>query len=151
MPPTYGRPGSGPSRPAPHPGCGFSTGRVRLVADARPPGRSQAVAMTENPPHRPLLLCYDGSQDAKRAISRAAELFAARSAVVIAVWQPVSALVAYGWAGVSALGDDSGLDDASQQATSRLADEGAELARAAGLAADPQPVEAGWSVWTSIL
>ena len=36
-----------------------------------------------------LLVCYDGSDDAKQAIDRAARLFPGRAAVVLHVWEPL--------------------------------------------------------------
>jgi nucleotide-binding universal stress UspA family protein len=48
---------------------------------------------TTNPPDslRPLLLCYDGSEDASAAIRGAATLFGHRSAIVLTVWEPAAA------------------------------------------------------------
>ena len=39
-------------------------------------------------PDAPLILCYDGSEDAKHAIERGGELLAARRALVLTVWLP---------------------------------------------------------------
>ncbi len=99
----------------------------------------------------PLLLCYDGSDDAKRAIARAGELFGPRSAVVLSVWQPAVALATYGWAGIGAIADMADVDATTGNATRDLAAEGAELANAAGLNAEPEAVEAAGSVWQAIL
>jgi nucleotide-binding universal stress UspA family protein len=38
---------------------------------------------------RPVLLCYDRSDDARRAIEHAARLFAGRPTIVLHVWEPV--------------------------------------------------------------
>jgi nucleotide-binding universal stress UspA family protein len=38
----------------------------------------------------PVLLCFDGSDDAATAIAQAAELLAPRRAVVLTVWEPVA-------------------------------------------------------------
>ncbi len=35
----------------------------------------------------PILICYDGSDDAQVAIARAGALFPRRDAIVLAVWQ----------------------------------------------------------------
>src|SRR3954453_11842995 len=40
----------------------------------------------------PLLLCYDGSEDAKHAIEHAGRLLGERDALVVTVWQPTPAL-----------------------------------------------------------
>src|SRR3954452_25350813 len=39
----------------------------------------------------PLLLCYDGSEDAKHAIGHAGRLLGGRDALVVTVWQPTAA------------------------------------------------------------
>jgi nucleotide-binding universal stress UspA family protein len=51
---------------------------------------------------RPLLLCYDGSEDAKHAIERAGGLLADRRALVVTVWEPTASLDSFAWSGVSA-------------------------------------------------
>ena len=38
----------------------------------------------------PVLLCYDGSDGAARAIAVAAGVLASRDAVVVVVWEPIS-------------------------------------------------------------
>src|SRR5579862_7849781 len=45
---------------------------------------------TGSNPARPLLLCYDGSEDAAMAIGRSAALFSRRRAVVLTAWQPLA-------------------------------------------------------------
>ena len=40
----------------------------------------------------PLLLCYDGSEPARHAIARAADLLRTRNAVVLTVWQPTGSI-----------------------------------------------------------
>ena len=49
----------------------------------------------------PLLLCYDGSEPAKHAIKRAADLLRTRHAVVLTVRQPTLVLGNFGWAGAT--------------------------------------------------
>lgn len=50
----------------------------------------------------PLLICYDGSGDAKHAIERAGLLFNGAHALVLTVWQPTHALGSFAWAGATA-------------------------------------------------
>ncbi len=50
------------------------------------PGRAPATGADHL---RPILLCYDRSDDARRAIEHAARLFAGRPAIVLHVWEPV--------------------------------------------------------------
>ena len=54
-----------------------------------------------SPADGPLLLCFDGSARAARAINRAGALFAGRDALVVTVWQPTS-LGSIAWSGVTA-------------------------------------------------
>jgi nucleotide-binding universal stress UspA family protein len=81
----------------------------------------------------PLLLCYDGSPDAQGAIAHAGRLLGGRNALVVAVWQPTSALA----------------DSAS--AGERVAADGVRIAQQAGLDAQPVSVEATAPVWQTIV
>jgi hypothetical protein len=45
----------------------------------------------------PLLICYDGSEDAKHAIESAGGLMADRPALVVTVWQPTPSLDGFAW------------------------------------------------------
>jgi hypothetical protein len=50
----------------------------------------------------PMLLCYDGSEDAKHAIERAARLLSGRPAMVMTVWQSTGTLDSFAWSGAMA-------------------------------------------------
>ncbi len=78
----------------------------------------------------PILICYDNSDGARRAIETAGALFPGRSAIVLHVWSPIS-VVAAAYGGVVAL--PSYDDTALRAAASKVAEEGAALAGAAGL------------------
>jgi nucleotide-binding universal stress UspA family protein len=100
----------------------------------------------------PLLLCFDGSDDAKRAIERAGALFTGRHALVVTVWQPIADLDGFAWTGATAgqvniveLNRDAGKDGG------RVADEGVRIALEAGLKAEALAVEATGSVWSTIV
>jgi nucleotide-binding universal stress UspA family protein len=92
----------------------------------------------------PVLIGYDGSDGARRAIHEAAELFGARMALVVTAWEPA---LAYG--GVTMPGgmelqptllDIGAAQELGQELEThahRTAEEGAELARSAGLQAEP--------------
>jgi nucleotide-binding universal stress UspA family protein len=71
---------------------------------------------------QPILLCYDGSDDAFRAIELAGSLFPGRRAIVLSVWEHYSVL-----SGIQRV-DDSLV----QEATEGLAADGSERARDAG-------------------
>jgi nucleotide-binding universal stress UspA family protein len=81
-----------------------------------------------------ILIGYDGSPDARAAIQRAGELLGNRPATVLAVWERFQTVLARTGAGmpIGAVDFDE-LDRASEEEAHKRADEGAELARAAGL------------------
>ncbi len=89
----------------------------------------------------PVLIAYDGSDAAKRAVSAAAELFGGRHAYVITVWEPG---LAYAMSDLEPTGPELSpipmdiqgtqeLEDELQVHARRTAAEGAELAKTAGL------------------
>jgi nucleotide-binding universal stress UspA family protein len=80
----------------------------------------------------PILICYDGSASAERAIAAAGRLLGPRSAVVLDVG-PLEA-VAEAYAAVGS--DAAGLDRLTLDAAAARADAGAVLARAAGFLAE---------------
>jgi nucleotide-binding universal stress UspA family protein len=95
----------------------------------------------------PLLLCYDGSEDAAYAIRRAGDLFTGRHSLVLTVWEPTSA-----WSGATdGIVDVVALDLAAVTRAGRVADEGVRIAREAGLQAEPLAVEAAGPVWKTIV
>jgi nucleotide-binding universal stress UspA family protein len=91
--------------------------------------------------NKPILLCYDGSDDAFRAIELAGSLFPGRNAVVLSVWEKYGVL-----SGIPRVDDDL-----MQEATGQMAADGAERAQAAGFAATPVAVEAEHGVATAII
>jgi nucleotide-binding universal stress UspA family protein len=97
----------------------------------------------------PILLCYDRSAGARRAIETAAELFPGRKAIVLHIWRPIAiAAAAYGAAAPLADFDESNLEKAAKD----LADEGAALASAAGLDATAGIAESTYEgTWHAIL
>jgi nucleotide-binding universal stress UspA family protein len=85
-----------------------------------------------------VVICFDGSDDSRTAIGHAAELLHGQPATVLTVWEPFMEVLARNSFGVVPV--DPGLDieetDAAARAQAqRIAEEGAELARQAGLAA----------------
>ncbi|GAA0812255.1 universal stress protein [Spirilliplanes yamanashiensis] len=84
----------------------------------------------------PLLIAYDGSPNSRTAIGTAAHLLPGAAAVVLYARQPLESLAAH-LEGHPALEDLRGIDAATLNASERIAAEGAELARKAGLTADP--------------
>jgi nucleotide-binding universal stress UspA family protein len=91
----------------------------------------------------PLLLCYDGSEDARRAIEVAGALFAGRRAVALTAWRPAAALRNLSWwAATARAAGLSEPDRVSAEAGGRVAEEGARLALEVGLKAEPLAVAA---------
>jgi nucleotide-binding universal stress UspA family protein len=100
----------------------------------------------------PVLLCYDGSEDARHAIRRAGALFPGRRALVATVWQPTAVPSSLGFAGEAAgMVNLVELDRAGAEDGGRLAGEGVRIARDAGLIAEPLALEAAGPVWKTIV
>ncbi len=83
-------------------------------------------------PESPILICYDRSEGARRAVETAGELFPGRRALVLYVWSRRSVVVG-GYGGVVPLPayEDTNLHAAAQE----IAEQGASLANASGLEA----------------
>jgi nucleotide-binding universal stress UspA family protein len=93
----------------------------------------------------PILIAYDGSDAARRAIHKTAELLGSRRALVLTVWKPgLSAdevTATRGGARITApstveLEGAEEVHDALQARAERIAEEGAELAKSLGLEAE---------------
>jgi nucleotide-binding universal stress UspA family protein len=100
-----------------------------------------------------ILVCYDGSVDAQSAIDRAAELMPGEPAAVLTVWEGLAEVLARSGGfgvGVGAL-DFEGIDETSERFARERAEEGAERARLAGLAAEPRVRKRGATIWETIL
>jgi nucleotide-binding universal stress UspA family protein len=95
----------------------------------------------------PTLICYDGSEWGRRAISAAAELLSGRPAVVLEVTQP-PALAEWEAAFVSTAAP--GNLDRRLMDVRRLAHRGVQLARGSGLDASALVAVAG-NVWDGIV
>ncbi len=104
------------------------------------------------PPAGPLILCYDGSADAKHAIEHAGSLFRGERALVLTVWQLTADLGSFAWAGATAgMVNFAELDRAVAEDGGRIADEGVRIAREAGLRAEPVAAKAIGPVWRTII
>ena len=93
------------------------------------------------------MIAYDGSELARTSIRRAAELFPSRPAVVVTVWEPGLALMPVGapdGMGMTNTPPDpeviDAVDRAQHEHAETVAEDGAELARAGGLAAEARAV-----------
>lgn len=95
----------------------------------------------------PVLIAYDGSELARAAVTRAAQLLATRRAIVLTVWQ-VLEVNAFFSAGRIPL--DERVVEAVEREATATADEGAALAREAGLEAEPVAIR-GVPIWRTIV
>jgi nucleotide-binding universal stress UspA family protein len=99
----------------------------------------------------PLVLCYDATESAARAIRVAGGLFAPRRAFVVTVWQ-ATAPGGTTWPGLSDSPIDFfELDRAAAEHGGRVASGGVRIAREAGLDAEPLAIEATGPVWKTIV
>jgi len=104
----------------------------------------------------PILIGYDGSDNARHAIEQAGKLFTGRPALILNAWEPAeSAITLHGGigstAGLSATQTLRDADAAAREAAERAASEGAEFARQAGLAAQPKVVQNDAPIWETIV
>jgi nucleotide-binding universal stress UspA family protein len=114
---------------------------------AAPDGRTRATSYGDRndeercmstPDGTPILICYDNSDGARRAIETAGALFPGRTAIVLHVWSPIT-VIAAAYGGMVTL---PAYDDAVMQAAAaKLADEGVARALEAGLHARPAVAE----------
>jgi nucleotide-binding universal stress UspA family protein len=104
-----------------------------------------------SPATAPILLCYDRSAGARRALETAGALFPARTAIALHVWSPMAvAAAAYG--SIVPVAASAYDDSELQKAALAVAEEAAALANAAGLDATPALSEATYEgTWHSIL
>jgi nucleotide-binding universal stress UspA family protein len=103
---------------------------------------------------RMVVLCYDGSADAKSAIESAGVLLKSSPVVVLSVWEPfIGVMTRAGLAmnyGALALDADE-VDAASERGAAALAEEGAARAREVGLDAQPRTTPRDGSLAGAIL
>lgn len=88
-----------------------------------------------------ILICYDGSEDARAAVGHAGALFPGQAAIVLTVWQPFIQTVAQsalGFGMAAAVEDSEAIDGASLRRAQQIAHDGAEVANRDGLEAVPR-------------
>jgi nucleotide-binding universal stress UspA family protein len=99
-----------------------------------------------------ILIAYDGSEDAQAAIKRAGELLEGRPATVLSVWERFQDVLARSGAGMPIGNVDYDELDSSYQGQAReRAEEGARLARDAGLKAQARVCVRRGSIADAIL
>jgi nucleotide-binding universal stress UspA family protein len=83
-----------------------------------------------------ILICFDGSADARTAIEKAGGLFAEQRATVLTIWEPFSALITHSSFGVMPMAfetDTDAFDRSAREQAEKMAAEGVTLTRAVGL------------------
>lgn len=101
-----------------------------------------------------ILIAYDGSDDAKSAIQHAATLLPGHPAVVLTVWEPFLAVMMRSPGGlgpIAGVPDIEGIDDSCRESAETRAEEGAQLARDAGIDATAGVVSRSGSIAEAIL
>jgi nucleotide-binding universal stress UspA family protein len=102
-------------------------------------------------PERPILIAYDGSEDARSAIARAGELPTPGRALIVTVWPAAERLVSRS-AGAATYAPIFGEIDELECTNARAAaEQGAALAREVGFDASPLVARSDRSVWRAIL
>jgi nucleotide-binding universal stress UspA family protein len=101
-------------------------------------------------PERPILIAYDGSGDAKSAITRAGELLTPGPALVVTIWAAAERSVSTS-AGPATYAPIFGEIDELERSDARAtAEQGAALAREVGFDGSPLAARSG-NVWRAIL
>ena len=100
---------------------------------------------------KPVLIAYDGSENADHAIEVAADLMGGGPAKVIHAWEPVSS--AAGRAAVYAVVYDTSGEMLGREAerANEVAEQGVERARAAGFEATGSACRGGGPLWQTIV
>jgi nucleotide-binding universal stress UspA family protein len=101
-------------------------------------------------PERPILIAYDGSEDAKSAITTAGEMLIPGPALVVTIWHAAERLVSTS-AGAATYAPIFGEIDELERTNARAsAEQGAALAREVGFDATPLVARSA-NVWGAIL
>jgi len=101
-----------------------------------------------------MLIAFDGSREARRALTHAARLLAIREVEILTAWEPVHRTAARA-VGMSGHHQAEWVTDAEQDAPAYLqaqdtCHEGVALAQSLGLTARAHLVEASTTVWSAI-
>jgi nucleotide-binding universal stress UspA family protein len=106
------------------------------------------------PTDAPILIAYDGSEPADRAVDEAARLFPGAAAVVVTVWETIGEAARVGRLALpdSVIAEGVRNIDAATEATAlATAETGAARAQAAGLDAAPVAFRSAHTNWQGII
>lgn len=99
----------------------------------------------------PVLLCFDGSEDAAHAIEEAGRVLRPGPAIVLTGWRPVVyAMGGYG-AAMGTPADTTEVDRQIRESSTDAAADGVRRAEAAGFSAESLVVEATGPIWSSVV
>jgi nucleotide-binding universal stress UspA family protein len=97
---------------------------------------------------RPILICYDGSDDSARGIKTAATLLGPRRAVVLNIAPPITPAESLGT--ISSVVPGNAFEDLNTAEADRVAGQGAEIARSSGFDAEARS-ELAAPTWDGIV
>ncbi|QNG21515.1 universal stress protein [Rhodococcus triatomae] len=102
-----------------------------------------------------VMIAYDGSENAKRAVEYAARFLLTRHAVVVTAWEPMVRQAAR-MSGLSGVMQpewvpDEDHEDVALTDAKAVNQEGLDLARSAGVDAEGRCVECATTIWTAIV
>jgi nucleotide-binding universal stress UspA family protein len=106
-------------------------------------------ARGNDPLAAPIVICYDGSQEAVEAVAYAGALLPGARALVVTVWKPVPE-EGLSPATKPPAGDPAEVNPEARRAARQLASLGARKASGVGLKAEPLVVETTGRVWQAI-
>jgi nucleotide-binding universal stress UspA family protein len=99
----------------------------------------------------PMVVGYDGSDEAARAIGFVAKMFPGSEALVVTAWRPISeAILAVTLGPTPPISDPSDADARQRRAAENLARDGAKRASQAGLRAESLAIRADGPIWTAL-
>ncbi len=104
--------------------------------------------MPENAPDTTMLIAYDGSPEARRALEYAAKLLKPRKVEILTAWEPLHRQAARAMT-LTTFGTES--EDPAYIAGRDTCREGVELAESLGLIARAHMVESATAIWSAIV
>ena len=102
-------------------------------------------------PERPILIAYDGSEDAKSAIASAGELLTPGPALIVTFWHAAECLLSTSAGPATYAPIFSEIDELERSNAQASAAEGVALAREVGFDASPVVGRSDRNVWRAIL
>jgi nucleotide-binding universal stress UspA family protein len=105
-----------------------------------------------SPPAGPILLCYDGSEDAAAAIEAVGPHLAGREAVVACFWQPFAPVEGrFAVSLLEVVQEPPDINAREAELAAALAEQGAAIARAAGMPAEGRAIEVSTPIDEAII